>query len=85
MRFNYEEAVWCGRRISEKGWRFQSKYFDNLLEMQVPENLGQLEDCVYLSQWLAPGIPKTANYKTDFMNLATEMKKELNARKGRRV
>ena len=79
------EAVWCGREISEKGWKFQSKYYDNILQMPVPKNLGQLEDCVYLSQWLSPSIPAIARYKTDFMNLATDMKKELNVRKGRRV
>ena len=79
------EATWCGREISQDGWRFQSKYFDNILAMRVPENLGQLEDCVYLSQWLSPSIPKIAQYKTEFMNLATEMKRELRGRKGRRV
>ena len=79
------EAVWCGRLISEEGWRFQSKYFDNILKLGVPRTLGQLEDCVYLSQWLSPGIPRVAEYKTDFMNLATAMKKELNSNRGRRV
>ena len=74
------EAVWCGRLISEEGWRFQSKYFDNILKLGVPRTLGQLKDCVYLSQWLSPGIPRVAEYKTDFMNLATEMKKELNSK-----
>ena len=79
------KAVWCGREISEHGWRFQTKYFDNLLKMEVPSTLGQLEDCVYLSQWLSPGVPKLADYETEFMRLATELKRKLNAKKGRQI
>ena len=46
--------------------------------MQAPVNLGQLKDCVYLSQCLEPGIPRIPQHKADFINLATEMKEEVN-------
>eukprot|EP00924_Labyrinthula_sp_SR-Ha-C_P011423 augustus_masked-scaffold_46-processed-gene-0.9-mRNA-1 protein AED:0.36 eAED:0.36 QI:0/-1/0/1/-1/1/1/0/2648 len=83
--FITQSTEWCGRTISKEGWNFSTKHFNKILKMNSPRTLGQLEDILYVSSWLAPAIPKLSTLKTQLQNLATDLKKKLFLDRGKRV
>eukprot|EP00924_Labyrinthula_sp_SR-Ha-C_P015341 snap_masked-scaffold_87-processed-gene-0.29-mRNA-1 protein AED:0.37 eAED:0.37 QI:0/-1/0/1/-1/1/1/0/2646 len=83
--FVTKTTEWCGRTISSNGWNFSTKHFNKILSMACPKTLGQLEDILYVSAWLAPAIPKLSTLKAELQKLATDLKKKLFLDRGRRV
>ena len=71
------EAVWCGRRISNKGWTYSDKYFGKILKTPKPTFTYELAQALYLINWLSPCVPKLAELRDVFspvVKLQTTMK-----------
>eukprot|EP00924_Labyrinthula_sp_SR-Ha-C_P010971 maker-scaffold_33-snap-gene-1.52-mRNA-1 protein AED:0.18 eAED:0.18 QI:0/0/0/0.5/1/1/2/0/537 len=83
--FYTTETEWCGRTITRKGRNFSQKHFDKILSMECPKTLGQLEDILYVSSWLALALPKLSTIKSELQSLALELKRKLFLDKGKRI
>ena len=64
--FHTTKATWCGRNISKGKWKFSQQYFNKILKIKSPENIGQLEDIIYVSQWLSNQIPVLSKLRKHF-------------------
>ena len=63
------EMSWCGRLISNKGWRYSDKYFNKLLKMPRPSFQHELAQMLYLCNWLSPCVPKLSELRGSFDGL----------------
>ena len=85
--FITNSPTWCGRTLTNHSWIYESKYFSKLLEMSEPKKLGEVEDLIYMSTWLAMGIPQLTEFKDRFQDMVTKFKKDLgkSTRRSRRT
>ncbi|NIW12711.1 MAG: DDE-type integrase/transposase/recombinase [Candidatus Thorarchaeota archaeon] len=61
-----KEAEWCGRVVSEHGWKYSPKYFHKILNLPKPTFTFELAQALYLINWLSPSIPGLAKQKDVF-------------------
>ncbi len=66
--------VWCGRLISKQGWRFSHDHYNKVLQLPEPQTLAQLEQVVYIINWLSPTIPNAAYLKNHFQSLSNSVR-----------
>ena len=56
--FYTQEAEFCGRIISGKGWTFKPKFWDTIRKMPRPVKASELAQAIHVAQWLSVSIPK---------------------------
>ena len=61
-----ERVEYCGRVIDEKGYNFNSKYYNKILEIQKPTYRHELASCYYISNWLSAAVPALAQLRDAF-------------------
>ena len=54
---------WCGRILWNGKWKYKEAYFDKILKIPSPSNVGELETIVYMTTWLSLSIPGCAEAK----------------------
>ena len=61
-----QEAEWCGRRDTERGWNYSDKYLSKILKTPKPTFKHELVQALYLANWLSPSIPALAKIRDTF-------------------
>eukprot|EP00171_Calliarthron_tuberculosum_P009059 IDg9059t1 len=68
-----KEIRWCGRRISQSGFRYDPRILDDLLKMVSPVTGAHLQQFICALQWVRNGIPNFSELISplrDFMEKA---------------
>eukprot|EP00924_Labyrinthula_sp_SR-Ha-C_P004437 snap_masked-scaffold_1-processed-gene-0.9-mRNA-1 protein AED:1.00 eAED:1.00 QI:0/0/0/0/1/1/2/0/1072 len=68
---------WCGRILENGRWRYDEKYFLKLEDMGEVRKMGQLEDLVYVSTWLASSVPDLARKRYYLSKRMKELERDL--------
>eukprot|EP00924_Labyrinthula_sp_SR-Ha-C_P010146 snap_masked-scaffold_66-processed-gene-0.30-mRNA-1 protein AED:0.46 eAED:0.50 QI:0/-1/0/1/-1/1/1/0/229 len=68
---------WCGRILENGRWRYDEKYFLKLKDMGEVRKIGQLEDLVYVSIWLALSVPDSARKRHYLSKRMKELERDL--------
>ena len=70
------EAEFCGRIVSNAGWKFNEEYYNKILQTPKPEFTWQLAQLVHLGGWISQTLPNYAEIRDAFTGVV-----ELNAKK----
>ena len=80
-----EKAEWCGRRINEVGWNFDSKFYDKILTVTRPERAWELAQAIYLCNWIGPAIPELSALREVFSDFTKGKKMKAMKRENKLV
>ena len=67
--FVNDHAKFCGRVISQDGWKYDQLYFDKILLTPKPTYIWQLSQLLFLTNWLSPSVPHLAELKGPFSDI----------------
>lgn len=82
-RFLNESATWCGRTLSRGSWTFSDEFYQSITEIVAPTTGLEVGQALYISNWLAPTIPRLAELSAPLREVTKRIYDEAGTRKNK--